>query len=308
MTVLSNETYIGTWHYGKTKVVDNNNYREFRSKRGLSRQIGKSSRDQWIPVSVPAIIDKETFAMAQKRRKTNKKRLSGRAKREYLMRGRLTCAKCGYALYGHTTNYKDHQHSYYICSGREQVSGLCDMPSISADWVDSVVWKWVNEIVENTDNLRDSLEETQTQLVQENRALFERLAIIDERILEYQMQLSKLLDLYLTGEFSKEVLTERKTRLEEMLGNLEKERNDLSVYIGNVNITDAQLSYLEAFAARIRDGIDAADFYAKRQIIELLDIHGKIAIENGEKVIYLKCLIEPTEEKEFSEVDMTQTF
>ena len=84
--------------------------------------------------------------------------------------------------------------------------------------------------------------------------------------------------------------------------------NDLSAYIRKVSITDAQLSYIEAFAAKIRDGIDAADFYAKRQIIELLDIRGKIALENGEKVIYLKCLIDPIEYPEFSEVKITQTF
>jgi len=112
----------------------------------------------------------------------------------------------------------------------------------------------------------------------------------------------------LSSEFPKEVLTERKARIEDMLANLEKERNDLSEYIRSVNITDAQLSYLEAFSAKIREGIDGADFYTKRQIVELLDIHGKIAIENGEKVVYLKCLIEPTEDGDFSEVSMTQTF
>jgi site-specific DNA recombinase len=308
MGILSNETYIGTWHFGKTKVIDNNNYREFRSKRSLNRQIGKSSRDQWIPVSVPAIIDNESFVLAQKRRNTNRKMLSGRAKRGYLMKGRLTCAKCGYAVYGHASSHNNYQYSYYICSGREQVIGLCDMPSMSADWVDTVVWNWVRGIIENTDNLRDGLQESQAQLEQEHRTLFERLSIIDEQIQDYQKQLNRLLDLYLSGEFPKEVLTEHKIRLEEMLSNLRNEQNDLSAYIRNVSITDAQLSYIEAFAAKIRDGIDVADFYAKRQIIELLDIHGKIAVENGEKVIYLKCLIDLTGDNEFSEVKITQTF
>jgi site-specific DNA recombinase len=308
MGILSNETYIGTWHFGKTKVVDNDNYREFRSKRSVSRQIGKSSRDQWIPVSVPAIIDNESFTLAQQRRNNNRKMLSGHAKHDYLMKGRLTCSKCGYAVYGHTSGHKNYHYSYYICSGKEQVIGLCDMPSMSANGVDTAVWNWVREIIEDTDNLRDGLQESQTQLEQEHRTLFERLSIIDEQIQEYQMQLDRLLDLYLSGEFPKEVLTEHRNRLEEMLSNLRNEQKDLSAYIQNVSITDAQLSYIEAFAAKIRDGIDVADFYAKRQIIELLDIRGKIAVENGEKVIYLKCLIDPTEYQEFSEVKITQTF
>ncbi|MCC7119898.1 MAG: hypothetical protein IT310_15340 [Anaerolineales bacterium] len=58
---------------------------------------------------------------------------------------------------------------------------------------------------------------------------------------------------------------------------------------------DDQLSYIEAFCAKIRKGLNQADFNTKRQIIELLDIRGKIAFENDEKVLYLKCLFQPNE-------------
>ena len=44
---------------------------------------------------------------------------------------------------------------------------------------------------------------------------------------------------------------------------------------------------IEAFCAKIRNGVDQADFNTRRQIIEQLDVRGKIAFENGEKVIYL---------------------
>ena len=63
-------------------------------------------------------------------------------------------------------------------------------------------------------------------------------------------------------------------------------------YVRHVTMTDDQLSYIEEFCAKIRTGLDNADFNAKRQIIQLLDIRGKIAFENGERVLYLKCLIE----------------
>lgn len=58
-----------------------------------------------------------------------------------------------------------------------------------------------------------------------------------------------------------------------------------------------ELAYIEAFCAKIRMGLDQADFNAKRQIIELLDIRGKIAFENGQKVVNLKCLIDPQEQQ-----------
>ncbi|HND50383.1 MAG TPA: hypothetical protein PLL95_17575, partial [Anaerolineales bacterium] len=87
------------------------------------------------------------------------------------------------------------------------------------------------------------------------------------------------------------MLTERKARLEQMLGNLCKEQNELAGHIRKVTLTDGQLTYIEAFCAKIRHGLDQADFNAKRQIIELLDVRGKIAFENNEKVLYIKCLI-----------------
>jgi hypothetical protein len=118
---------------------------------------------------------------------------------------------------------------------------------------------------------------------------------------KYQSQLDRLLDLYLSSKFEKEVLTERKTRLEGMLTNLGKEHDDLIGHVRQVTMTDDQLSYIEEFCAKIRKGLDNADFNAKRQIIQLLDIRGKIAYENGERVLSLKCLID-TQQQQVSRV------
>ena len=171
------------------------------------------------------------------------------------------------------------------------------MPTVRGDWVDAVVWKWVKGIIENPDNLRVGLDGIQNELQLANQALFDRLAIIDNQIQEHQKQLDKLLDLYLSGDFPKEMLAERKTRLESMLANLHKEQVDLAGHIRKVTMTDDQLSYIEAFCAKIRNGLDQAGFNTQRQIIELLDVRCKIAFENNEKVIYLKCLINPKEQQ-----------
>lgn len=80
----------------------------------------------------------------------------------------------------------------------------------------------------------------QNELQQTNQALLDR---IDDQIKDQQKQLDKLLDLYLGGEFPKEMLTERKSRLEQMLANLSKEQNDLAGHIRKVTMIDDQLSY-----------------------------------------------------------------
>ena len=66
--ILMNESYIGVWYYGKTKMVealtsnrkpDASNY-----KRGLGKQVARL-REEWIAVDVPAIINQNVFDTAQ---------------------------------------------------------------------------------------------------------------------------------------------------------------------------------------------------------------------------------------------------
>lgn len=296
--VLTNETYTGVWYFGKTKMVDDGKRREPQSKRGFGKQVPRS-RDEWIRVDVPQIIDPMTFAQAQKMKEEKKRILSGHTEYEYLMKGRLRCIKCGYAMSGHTVRKRN---KYYRCKGKMQVVKLCDMPDVRLDWVDNIVWEWAKMIIENPENLREGLDGVQQELQHANQALFERLDIVKEQIEKYQEQLDRLLDLYLDGNFPKEVLADRKARLEELLLNLGKEQNDLLSHVREVTLTDDQLGYIEEFCAKIRQGLDKADFNVKRQIIQLLDIRGKIAFENGERVLYLKCLIEPREPQAVSRV------
>ena len=291
--ILTNETYLGTWHFGKTKMIDDGQKRKHQPKKGMGKQVARP-KEEWIPVEVPQIIDPKTFQRAQKRKEELSSISGGHAKREYLMKSRLTCSKCGYALRGQLVRGK---HQYYICNGKRQVVPLCDMPSVRGDWLDNIVWEWAKMIIESPENLKDGLDMVQQELQQENQALFERIGIVEEQINNYQAQLDRLLDLYLDGNFPKEVLTERKARLEEMLVSLQSEHNDLMAHVRNVTMTDDQLKYIEEFCATIRTGLDMADFVTKRHIIELLDIRGKIAFENGQKVIYLKCLIDPNEQQ-----------
>jgi hypothetical protein len=66
---VTNRTCVGEWHYGKTFMVNDQNVvcREARAKPKSS--IGKNqvprSSEEWIEVSVPAIIDRDIFDLAQ---------------------------------------------------------------------------------------------------------------------------------------------------------------------------------------------------------------------------------------------------
>jgi len=42
--------------------------------------------------------------------------------------------------------------------------------------------------------------------------------------------------------------------------------------------------------------LERANFDSKRQILEFLDVRGKIAFESGEKVVYFRCQIDPIDQ------------
>ncbi len=56
-----------------------------------------------------------------------------------------------------------------------------------------------------------------------------------------------------------------------------------------VTLSDEHIAEVESFGADVRDGLDNTTFEDQRRYFELLDMRGRLARENGEKVIYAKC-------------------
>jgi site-specific DNA recombinase len=117
--ILMNETYTGVWHFGKTRMVKDGNDKSQRpgAKRGFGKQVERP-RAEWIPVKVPAIIDKVVFEKARERRLINFEQCKRNAKHEYLLGRRLRCAKCGYMYQRRTRRGKN---QYYCCHRRSKV-------------------------------------------------------------------------------------------------------------------------------------------------------------------------------------------
>ena len=119
---------------------------------------------------------------------------------------------------------------------------------------------------------------------------------MEDLIAENGRQLRKLLDLYLAEDFPKEVLTERKNRLEATIVALERERIGLVNSLEAQMLTDEQINSLREFIAQVGQGLEQAevDFETKRWIIDMLNLEATLAAENGEKVVYGRCLFGET--------------
>jgi len=282
--MLKNETYVGTWHYGK------NNGK------------GANAAESLIPVTVPAIVDAATWAIVQERRERNKATSPRNTKYDYLVKGMGICGHCGYKMQAHSYAYESKanktRYYYYRCPVRAYPTLYspthCDLPNFRVEEVDRAVWQWFREFLIDPDNLAKGIEQYMAQRDTANAPRRERLGVVANLIADNKRQLERLLDLYLNGDYAREMLIERKQRLEDTIAALEQQERELSAQLEQT-LTQEQVSSIQSFAAAIANGLDAAehDFAKKHQIMEQLEVQVTFAVEEGEKVLYLRCAIAP---------------
>ena len=282
--ILKRETYAGVFHYGKLHWDD-------EGKRAIN------PRETWIPVQVPAIVSREVWEAAQRQSEENKEASRRNLKYQYLLRSRVTCASCGVSMCGKTVKPKGKPYSYYHCgatSGRLDYARICEQKkSFRADTVDTIVWEWVKSFLTDPKSLRLGLGEYQAEQDKVNAPLRERLAVLEDLLADNKRQLERVLELYLAGDFPKEMLIERKSRLENTIEKLSKERNGLVTQLETRTLTEEQVKTLEEFALRVAEGLSFADedFETQQRVIEILDVRAILAVEDGERIAYLRCML-----------------
>jgi hypothetical protein len=249
-----------------------------------------------VPVEVPAIVTRKTWEAAQNRLAQNRGRLQGQAKTDqYLVRQRVTCGHCGLAVAVNTaTNPKKRKYGYYRCpAGRVygKYRRECTLPLFPAFDVDHAVWQWLKNKLTDVEQLERGLLEIHEEREELNAPIRNRLAVTEDLLAKNRVQLERLVDLYLSGEFPKEILTERKARLEKLIADLESQKARFMEHLASQSLTIEQIKTAKDLAEQINARIDAIDedVYLKRQLVEILDLRATLAIEEGEKVVYVSC-------------------
>ena len=282
--ILSNEAYAGLWTYSKMKRVD-----------------GKcvyNGEDELVKVEIPAIVCRTRWERAQDRLQHNAAFYRKAPKFSYLMAQRLVCGECGCSISGmasRRSKNSDQFNLYYGClARRNHVGRECSVRVYfrAAD-VDALVWEWITSILTDPIALSEGIEAYQAQQLEIQKPLEERLAVVDDLLKEHTTELERLLDLYLSGEFPRAMLAERKTRLEQTIASLQEEKARLAAGLRATLLSKDQSLQVQDFLAEVVEGLQLAgdSFESRRRIIEMLDVRGTLAIEDGQKVLYVRCPI-----------------
>ncbi|HEU0021219.1 MAG TPA: recombinase family protein [Dehalococcoidia bacterium] len=213
--ILKNESYVGRAYYNKCE--------------GDARL---RDRDEWVLIPVPAIIDEETFRMAQETLKTRRRRLSGPGRpplRSYLFSGLLRCAYCG-SRYGGFSAARG-KYPYYRCMNFSRMRPLtrtCRARAIRAERIEGAVVQEVTELVTSPEVLRKHLMDLAHRVRARAGGNGQAQDIAGKQQGRLEQQRQKLLDLYLDGLVSREDYAARKNELEAKLAELDRDAEEVS--------------------------------------------------------------------------------
>jgi len=229
----------------------------------------------WISIPVPALVDESLFEAAQEQLRENRTRArEGRRHPGCLLQGLTCCSSCGYAYYAKRLRQRGAgrqlvDYVYYRCTGTDgyRFSGgrVCTNTQVRGDLLETAVWAEVRALLESPQRLED---EYRRRLAAPE--IDSDLDTIKAQIAKVKQTISRLIDGYADGLIDKDEFTlrirrtkERSARLEEQLRSqveLAAQRRELLLLI----------TRLEDFTARIKDGLQHADWNTKREIVRAL--------------------------------------
>jgi site-specific DNA recombinase len=122
--ILRNPAYEGRACFRKTQVIETPARVTRRVRlRGATVARRKPNRprprEDWIAISVPAIVEPDQFALAQERLQLNLRCAARRTKEPTLLQGIVVCQQCGYAYYRTSTRTSRAKIYYYRCLGSD---------------------------------------------------------------------------------------------------------------------------------------------------------------------------------------------
>jgi site-specific DNA recombinase len=212
-SILRRADYTGQAYYNRTQA--NHDLVGQPRKRGRGKKLFPvrvvRPKDEWIAVSVPAILKTETWQRAQERLKMNQKFASrNNQKHFYLLRSLLVCNVCGRTLVGRTMNGR----IFYHCTDNKQDRRL-DVArhtcTISGEVIEPLVWQAVIQLIQNPRLIEDAWQsQSETQIMDPDEV--ERLQV---RLKTLERQWQRLLDIYQEEKLDKSELIHRKKHLDQ---------------------------------------------------------------------------------------------
>jgi site-specific DNA recombinase len=275
--MLRNPAYCGKACYGKTEITERQRItKPLRAKNGHSPRNSSNRekpREEWIEISVPAIVSQSIFDIVQERLKSNKIHSQRNTKVETLLQGMMVCSECGYSLYrSYTETSAKKRIYYYRCFGsdayRFEGERKCNCKPVRQDYLDTVVWQEIVKLLEDPALIKREIEK-RIEATKNGSPLIHQKAVIEKQKIKLMHSMDKLLDAYQEGLIPISQLRKRMPELQKRSNAMEKELENLRT---NELALDQRLQLLdiESFTSQVDQNVNHLDIKEKKKILRLL--------------------------------------
>ena len=275
--MLRNPAYKGTAAFRKTKrvkrirktklAIDNKNL--LRGEFSSSRE---RSKEDWVYIPVPAIVEEKLFDLAQQKLKDNIKFAPRNNKRyNYLLSGLLRCETCGYSIYGKPASHSKYKRLYYRCMGQDghrwPGGRVCAGHPVRTEALDDLVWGSIKNLLLTPETIINEYKRRSMSYKTDYEAIITQK---NNEVKRYKREKDRLIDLFQTGLVEK---GEIETKLKGVRSKVEQLENEVN-YIGKQREESKKLltviRNLDDFSANISKNLDSFTFKEKRDVVKFL--------------------------------------
>ena len=242
--------------------------------------------EQTFTIAVPAIVDPETWGLAQVQKERNVRKAKRNGKHDYLLTGIIQCGSCGYNMAGNSP--EGGARVYYRCNTKSfrARKANCAERHIRAEPLEAAVWDAILNVMKNPTELEAKLREAQRRELAEQEPQRAELETVNAMLAEAQteadnlaMAFARLVEREQADGAVGRALQEKMNAVDERYKRLTARRDALEVALANRRLTDDAIAGMLAYAAKIEIGISHATNEDKRRVLDAFD--ARVIVKGG---------------------------
>ncbi len=269
--ILNNTAYKGMLYIRRydTTDVKLNKYKEEKDK--VKRK--EKPREEWIPISIPQIINEDTWNKAQGIMEDGKRKWRSYSKVDYLLSALCRCGKCGSTIHGNLVSSRGKQRRYYVCTAQSPgIAGKekCKLGFINAEQLEEAVWNKVQSWLKNPDELEHEIKNGIPNELEEKE---NRYAELTKEIDSLTKEKERVATMYQKGLID-QLSTEKRLKEINIRDNtLKQMRQALNNEISAFKVNNEDIAAIKNIAGKVMGMLDDLEFEDKYNIVRTL-VHG----------------------------------
>jgi site-specific DNA recombinase len=292
--ILINPAYHGEARYGRQRLAPRKPGK--RAKRGdpeVPRQakvMVSTEVSEQIPISVPAIIDRDlfdrvAFTMDENRKRQRERQSGGK----YLLSGLVICGSCGSAYCSRRS--PNPKCTYYRCIGTDKYRraglAICENTSVKGIELERLVWDELCKLLRDPKRLQAEIERRRDEQSQPSSQLQD----LQREVRHLRSRLDRLIDGFESGLIARDEFQDRIGPLRERHDREAAALASLQGHLHDSADTVAAEHALCRLAEEVQSQLEYADWTLKRDLLKLLI--KRVEIHTSEVRIVYKVPTDP---------------